>query len=380
MARPVWSGTVTFGLVSLPVQMYTATDSHTVRFHQLQRGTSDRVRNKRVNERTGEEVPLDEIVKAYDAGDEYVVVEPGELEDIAPGRSKALEITGFVDLEDVEPVFFDKTYYLGPKGKEYAKIYALLEKALAEAGRVGIATFVMRNRQYLVAVKAEDGLLTLHTLHWADEIRDPRDEIDSLPEKTEVTDRELKMARQLVDTLRIEWKPEDFHDTYQEQVAALIEAKRTGESVEKAEPPAESTNVVDLMDALRASVDRAKRPADKPAKTSAKKSAQKSAEQPSESGEAKSGSDGVRPPTHIRDAAERRSARAGSRKPAEPRARKSAASKARKGTAKGRSLDSLTKAELYERATDAEIPGRSSMNREELVDALRDARRHKATS
>ncbi|MEU6995519.1 Ku protein [Streptomyces sp. NPDC046465] len=366
MARPVWSGTVTFGLVSLPVQMFTATDSHTVRFHQLQRGTSDRVRNKRVNERTGEEVPLDEIVKAFDAGDEYVLVEPDELADIAPGRSRTLEITGFVDLKDVEPVFFDKTYYLGPKGKEYTKIYALLEKALAEADRVGIATFVMRNHQYLVAVKAEGGLLTLHTLHWADEIRDPRTEIDGLPEKTEVTDRELKMARQLVDTLRIDWKPEEFHDTYQEQVAALIEAKRTGESVEKAAPPAESTNVVDLMDALRASVDRAKNPS----KRGGKKS-----------------DDSAAPPTDIRDAAaKRRSAGSRNRKATDRKAKatdsKATDSKAteRKGSARGRSFDALTKAELYERATDAAIPGRSSMNREELVDALRGARKHKATS
>lgn len=344
MARPVWSGTLTFGLVSLPVQMFTATDSHTVRFHQLQRGTSDRVRNKRVNERTGEEVPLDEIVKAFDAGDAYVLVEPDELDDIAPGRSKALEITGFVDLEEVDPIFFDKTYYLGPKGKEYAKVYALLEKALAEADRAGIATFVMRNHQYLVALKAEAGLLTLHTLHWADEIRDPREEIDDLPGKTKVTDRELKMARQLVDTLRMEWNPDDFHDTYQEQVAALIEAKRKGEAVEKAEPRSEPTNVIDLMDALKASVDRAKKP--------------------SKGGGKQRAGDKPAPPSRLRDAAKRRASGGGKRK---------------KGHTPS-SLDELTKAELYRRATDASVKGRSSMSREELLEALRGTRQHKATS
>ncbi|MEU6394076.1 Ku protein [Streptomyces sp. NPDC046939] len=332
MARPVWSGTLTFGLVSLPVQMYTATENHTVRFHQVQRGTSDRVRNKRVNERTGEEVPLDEVVKAYEEGGEYVVVEPDELDDIAPGRSKSLEITGFVDLEDVEPVFFDKTYYLGPKGEQYTKVYALLEKTLAEAGRAGIATFVMRNHQYLVAVKAEAGLLTLHTLHWADEIRDPRKEIDNLPGRTKVTDRELKMARQLVDTLGMEWRPEDFHDTYQERVNALIEAKRGGEEVEKAEPPAESTNVVDLMDALRASVDRAKKPGKRggsSAKSKSKTNAKTNAKA-TEKGKGK---------------------------------------RAAKGQSRA-SLDRLTKAELYRRATEAGVPGRSSMTRDELLDAL----------
>ncbi|WP_037649226.1 Ku protein [Streptomyces flavidovirens] len=344
MARPVWSGALTFGLVSLPVQMFTATDSHTVHFHQLQRGTSDRVRNKRVNERTGEEVPLDEIVKGYDAGDEYVLIEPGELEDIAPGRSQAVEITGFVDHEQVEPIFFDKTYYLGPKGKEYAKIYALLEKALAEAGKAGIATFVMRNRQYLVAVKAEGGLLTLHTLHWADEIRDPRQEIGTLPDSTDVTDRELKMAEQLIETLGMEWKPEEFHDTFQEQVTKLIEAKRTGESVEKAEPPAEATNVVDLMEALRASVDRAKSPKSR--------------------GKGKTAAADA-PVAQIRDAADkRRTGRAA--KPEQETKPKPKQTK----RAKASSFDSLTKAELYQRATDAGIPGRSSMTREELIKAL----------
>jgi DNA end-binding protein Ku len=336
MARPVWSGALTFGLVSLPVQMFTATDSHTVHFHQLQRGTSDRIRNKRVNERTGDEVPLDEIVKGYDAGDEYVLVEPGELEDIAPGRSQVVEISGFVDLEQVKPIFFDKTYYLAPKGKEYAKIYALLERALAQADKAGIATFVMRNRQYLVAVKAEDGLLTLHTLHWADEIRDPREEIGTLPETSDVTSRELKMAEQLIETLSMEWKPEEFHDTFQEQVRKLIEAKRTGESVEKAEPPAQATNVVDLMEALKASVDQARSPKDR--------------------GKGKPAA-GDAPVAHIGDAAgKRRAGRAAKPKPEAER--------------KASSLDSLTKAELYQRATDADVPGRSSMTREELIKAL----------
>ncbi|MEU6578585.1 Ku protein [Streptomyces sp. NPDC046805] len=302
MARAVWNGALTFGLVSLPVQLFAATDSHTIRFRQLQRGTSDRVRNKRVNERTGDEVPLDEIVKGVDAGDEYVIVEPEELEDIAPGRSRELEITGFVDLEDVEPVFFDKTYYLGPKSEQYEKVYALLEKALERSGKAGIATFVMRNREYLVAVKAEAGILTLHTLHWADEIRDPHTEIDHLPGRIKLADRELKMAEQLIDSLSMEWDPQEFHDTFQEKVQDLVEAKKKGETVEKSEQPARATNVVDLMDALRASVDRAK------------------------------------------------STKGGKR-----------------GSA---SLDSLTKAELYDLAADADIPGRSSMNREELVAAL----------
>ncbi|MBW5485031.1 non-homologous end joining protein Ku [Streptomyces bambusae] len=314
MARPVWTGVLSFGLVSVPVGLYTATDSHTLHFHQLQRGTSDRIRNRRVNERTGKEVELDDIVKGYDTGEEYVLVEPAELDDIAPGRSKSLEISGFVDLDDIDPIFFDRTYYIGPKGKEYAKTYALLERALARSNRAGVATFVMRGREYLVALKSEDGLLTLHTLHWADEIRDPREEIPDLPAaSTKTSAKELKMAEQLISALGTDWDPEAFHDTFQEKVAALVEAKRAGETVEKAELPAEATNVVDLTEALRASVERAR------------------------------GDKG---------APRRRHGRTGGRQP------------------KRSDLESMTKAELYEKAATAGIPGRSAMTRDELIEAL----------
>ncbi|APU44710.1 Ku protein [Streptomyces sp. TN58] len=314
MARPVWTGVLSFGLVSVPIGIYTATDSHTIHFHQLQRGTSDRIRNRRVNERTGEEVDLDDIVKGYDTGEEYVLVEPAELDDIAPGRSKTLEISGFVDLAEIDPIFFDRTYYVGPKGKEYSKVYALLEKALAKAERAGVATFVMRGREYLVALKAEDGILTLHTLHWADEIRDPREEVPDLPAASgrgTGSSREMKMAEQLITALGMRWDPEEFRDTYQDKVSALIKAKGAGETVEKAEAAAEATNVVDLTEALRASVERA---------------------------------------------------RGGGRRAGGGGRRKSAAS--------GKPLDSLTKAELYERATAAGIPGRSTMTRAELAEAL----------
>ncbi len=258
VAHAVWAGALSFGLVSLPVQLVTATESHTIHFHQLQRGTSDRVRNKRVNERTGKEVAFDDIVKGYDAGDEYVLVEPEELDEIAPGRSKSLEITGFVDLDEVAPIFFDKTYYLAPKGKEYAKVYGLLREALAKANKAGIATFVMRNREYLVAVKAEDDILALHTLHWADEVRDPHKELPTLPGRTKPDKKELDTAVQLIDALSVDWDPDEYHDTYQEKVQQLVEAKRTGETVEKAEPAPKATNVIDLREALQASVDRAK--------------------------------------------------------------------------------------------------------------------------
>ncbi|MCX5434659.1 Ku protein (plasmid) [Streptomyces sp. NBC_00257] len=325
MASPIWTGIVSFGLVSLPVALYTATDSHTIRFHQLQRGTADRIRNRRVNERTGDEVELDEIVKGYDTGGEYVIVEPEELDDIAPGRSRALEVSEFVDLDTVEPVFFDKTYYLGPRGEQYGKVYALLQRALEESDKAGIATFVMRGREYLVALKAEDGLLTLHTLHWADEVRDPHEEVPDLPGKAEPTPAEVKMAHQLIDALTADWDPEDFHDTFQEKVEALIEAKAAGEAVEKAEPAAQPTGVVDLVEALRASVEGAR--------------------SPKGTGEKAGASDKT------------------------GRGKKSAAKKHAKVSDIG-SLRSLTKTELYEKATKAGVKGRSGMTHDQLVDAL----------
>ncbi|KAA6224480.1 Ku protein [Streptomyces albofaciens JCM 4342] len=335
MARAIWSGSLSFGLVSLPVRMYSATESHTVHFHQIQRGTSDRVRNRRVNERTGKEVPAEEIVKGVDVGDGYVLVEPEELDDIAPGRSKALEIGGFVDLDAVEPVYFATTYYLGPRGKDHAKVYALLHRALQESNKAGIATFVMRNRAYLVAVKAEADILALHTLHWADEIRDPYEEIGDLPGRTKIPDRELRTAVQLIEALSTAWRPEDYHDTYQEQVRGLIEAKRKGETVEKSQEPPESTNVVDLMSALQASVDSVR--------------GTKKGKRGKESRATGRRRDGKRTGTGT---GKSRSGGTGRKAP------------------RPEDLTGLNKAELYERATEAGVPGRSSMTRDELLDAL----------
>lgn len=379
MARAVWSGALSFGLVAMPVQLFTATRSHTIRFHQIQRGTSDRVRNKRVNERTGEEVPPEEIVKGFDVGDGYVVVEPEELDEIAPGRSQGLEITGFVDLGQVEPTFFDRTYYLGPREKGYDKVYSLLLEALTRSHKAGIATFVMRNREYLVALKAERDVLALHTLHWADEVRDPRREIANLPERTEVADRELQTAVQLVDALSMEWNPDDYHDTYQERVLRLVEAKRTGETVEKAAAPPRSTNVIDLMDALQASVDQARASrqaagrADEEAgedqagedQAEGDQAGRKEREEGGKDREAAKKSSGRRP-TRLQDAAEKRQGKKAAGRPT----RKSAGKSTARQPSKTEELAGLSKSELYQRASEANVPGRSSMSRDELVQAL----------
>ncbi|ARF83286.1 Ku protein [Kitasatospora aureofaciens] len=353
MARPMWTGVLTFGLVSVPVALYTATQSHDVHFHQLQRGTSDRIRNKRVNERTGKEVDFADIVKGYEVTEgEYVIVEPDELEQISPGRSRTIDIAGFVDLADVDPIFFDRTYYLGPRGKEYQKVYALLVEALEHAGKAGLAMFAMRGKEYLTAVRSEGGLLELHTMHFADEVRDPHSEVGDLPEKVKLSPQEVKTAEQLIGMLAIEWKPDEWHDTYEEQVKKLVQDKLAGREIAVSAGPApEATNVIDLMDALRRSLETARKdgPAEEPKKTRA----------------------------------DRTPAARASRSPKPTGGKKSTATKAstaakttKRASATGKQqLSQLTKAELYKRATDLDIPHRSTMTRDELQHALEQAGR-----
>ncbi|MDH6108920.1 DNA end-binding protein Ku [Kitasatospora sp. MAP12-15] len=324
MARPIWTGTLSFGLVAVPVGLYSATEDHAIHFRQLQRGTSDRVRNQRVNERTGKEVAYADIVKGFELADgEYVVVEPEELERISPGRSKSIAITGFVDLGEIDPIFFDKTYYLGPRGKEFTQVYGLLHRALTETGRAGLANFVMRGKQYLAAVRAEGDVLVLQTMHYADEVRDPHREIDSLPEKVEPTERELAVARQLIEALSADWDPNEYQDSFAAQVRELVEAKLEGKEIVTAEAAPDSTNVVDLMEVLERSLQQAAvaHPAD-----------------PAGPSEAE---------------AEPRAKRGAEREPAAPS-----------------DLSELSKAELYRLATERAIPRRSSMTRDELQQAL----------
>lgn len=328
MARPVWSGVITFGLVSVSVQLFSATEGHATHFHQLQRGTGDRVRNRRVNERTGKDVPFEEIVKGYELGDgEYVVLEPEELDKIAPAKSQALELDGFVDEGDVPPVYFDRTYYLAPRSEEHTKIYELLRSALEKTGKLGVGTFVMRGKEHFVALRAADDALVLHTLHWADEIREPERELPRLPERSAAKGKELQIAQQLVETLSMPWQPEEYEDTYEQRVQDVVEAKRNGEEIVTEEEAPQATNVVDLQDALRRSVDEA-------------------------SGDKRKGSGGSR------------------RKNTTAR-RSSGGSASGKGKQK---LADLSKDELYARATDQGIRGRSHMNRQQLLEALSDRR------
>jgi DNA end-binding protein Ku len=186
------------------------------------------------------------------------MLEQDELDEIAPGRSRSLSIEAFVDLDEIDPIFYQRTYYLGP-GKDSAKTYALLRDAMARGNKAAIARLVMRGKEYLTAVRAEKDLLVLQTMHFADEVRNPKDEIDDIPAYTSARSKELKVAEQLIESMSDKGRPDDYHDTYTDRVNELIKAKSKDEEFERAEEAPAATNVVDLMDALRQSVDTTRR-------------------------------------------------------------------------------------------------------------------------
>ena len=292
--RTIWKGALSFGLVNIPVGLYPATSDKSIHFNQFEEGTSDRIRYKKVNERTGKEVSQDRIVRGFDlGGGEYVILSDEELEQAEPKKSRQIEISDFVGLADIDPVYFRSSYYLAPEGAGADKAYALLRQAMAEAGRIGIATLVMRNKEYLVAIRPEDDALALHTMYFSDEVRAPGREF-TVPETEDVTDRELSMAQLLIESMESDWDPERYHDTHREKVEALIEEKRSGHEIVIQEEPEAPAKVVDLMEALNASIAAAAKPGSKsasskpaakraPARRAApatKKAAKKAAKQP----------------------------------------------------------------------------------------------------
>ncbi|MGO9149091.1 MAG: Ku protein [Acidimicrobiales bacterium] len=259
MAKAVWTGSLSFGLVNVPVGLYSATEDRSIHFNQFRAGTSERIRNKRVSELTGDEVAYSDIVKGYDlGGGEYVILTPEELTSLAPGPSHTIEVTDFVELSEIDPIYFDKPYFLAPHGKNGDRAYELLRKVMAETNKVAIATFVMRDKQYLVAVRPEKSALVLETLLFADEVRDPVKEIEVLPVQASFEDREIEMAKLLIDSMTTAWQPESYRDTYRERVEELIDQKRQGTVVVSEGPRAEPAPVVDLLAALQASVSAAR--------------------------------------------------------------------------------------------------------------------------
>ena len=259
--RTIWKGALSFGLVNIPVGLYPATSDKSIHFNQFEEGTSDRIRYKKVNERTGDEVANDDIVRGFDlGGGEYVIMSEEELESAEPKKSRQIEISDFVSQPDIDPVYFRSSYFLAPEGAGADKAYALLRKAMADADRIGIATMVMRNKEYLVAIRPEDDALALHTMYFSDEVRVPGKELPELPDEGEVSDRELSMAQLLIESMESDWDPDRYHDTHREKVEALIEEKRQGHEIVIQEPAEPAAKVVDLMEALNASIKAAAKP------------------------------------------------------------------------------------------------------------------------
>ena len=256
MARATWSGFLSFGLVSVPVGLFTATADQTIHFNQLHEGTSNRVRYKKTDEETGDELTTEEIVNGFPVGGgEYIVVTPEEMKAAAPGKSDLIEIQDFVDLSDIDPIFYRQTYYLAPKGKGADRAYTLLLQAMRETGKVGIATLVLRDKEHLVAVRPGEKVLILETMFFEDEILNPQEELDTLPEADHADTRELKVAKQLVVSLSDKWTPTRYKNTYRQRVEELVEKKRAGHAVvfsDDVEGP--TSNVIDLMSALKASI------------------------------------------------------------------------------------------------------------------------------
>ena len=310
MARALWTGSISFGLVNVPVRLYSAISEHKLHFHFVHEKDESPIGYQKICKLEEKPVPEKDIVKAFEyRKGKYVYMEE---EDFAAARVegyKTIDITDFVPNEQIDPIYFAHTYYVGPQdGAE--KVYSLLVKAMEDSELAGIAKFVMRDRQYLGALRVREGTITLEQLYFADEIR-PVDEIK--PKRARVEKRELEMAQQLIDSFSGEWKPEQYKDTYRDALCKVIEVKRKGKEVHVAAQP-EEEQPTDLMAALRASLESSRR--------------------------------GQRPPSR--------------------------ASSGSNG-ASGVELGHLSKSELEKRAKKAEIEGRSKMSKEELIEALRSA-------
>ncbi len=291
MPRAIWTGTISFGLVTVPVKMYAAVQPKTVRFNQLDGENLARIQQKRVNAETGEEVPFERLVKGYEISpDRYVVIEPEELEAIEPKKTKTIEIEDFVDIEDIDPIYYDHPYYLVP-GTGGAKPYRLLLEAMRESAKVGIARVVIRSKEQLVALRPIGDAMGMTTLNFADEIVDA-DNLDELPEADDVkaTKREIDIAKQLIDSLSSSWDPSQYEDSYRQQVLDMIERKAAGEEIAVASAPEEDeAPAPDLMAALKASLDAVRSGGDGDGKAE-KKTAKKEPAKKSGSSRAKAGS------------------------------------------------------------------------------------------
>lgn len=290
MARAIWSGTISFGLLNVPVRMYSAVARRNIALREIRESDSARIKHRRVAEGTDEEVPYENIVKAYELSPgQYVPLGKDEMAALAPEKTRAIDVQDFVDIEEIDPMYFDSPYYLGPAdGAE--KAYSLLAAAMESSGKAAISRFVFRNKEHLSAIRASDGVLTLTTMRFHDEVVPPSELDDAFPDKKpKVAKREQQMAEQLIDSLSTEFEPDSYRDEYREQLLALIEQKAEGKEIvaPEAETPKE-TKAPDLMAALEESIaaikdkgksdggDSKKAAKSKPAKKSKSKSKSKS--------------------------------------------------------------------------------------------------------
>jgi DNA end-binding protein Ku len=256
MARAIWSGTISFGLLNVPVRLFSAVARRNIALREIRESDSARIKHRRVAEGTDEEVPYENIVKAYElTPGQYVPLTKDEMSALAPEKTRAIDVQDFVDIEEIDPMYFDSPYYLGPaEGAE--KAYSLLAAAMESSGKAAISRFVFRNKEHLAAIRASDGVLTLTTMRFHDEVVPPSELDDALPdEKPKVAKREQQMAEQLIDSLSTEFEPNAYKDEYREQLLALIEEKAEGKEIVAPESEApKATKAPDLMAALEESI------------------------------------------------------------------------------------------------------------------------------
>jgi len=250
MPRPVWTGSISFGLVNVPIKLYSATESHRVAFHELEEGTGQRVRYKRVAEGSSREVPWEKIQKGFEVGkDSFVVLTNDELDAAAPVRSHTVDIEQFVSMTEIDPVAWNQSYYVAPDGNAAIKAYALLRDAMRKDGRVAIGRFVMRTKESLVCLRTLEEALALHTMFFADEVRNVADVVQ-LPKHAAPSAAEIALAGRLIESLSGAWDARRYEDTYRKSILAVVKKKERGETIETG-GSTEHPKIVDLMEALK---------------------------------------------------------------------------------------------------------------------------------
>jgi DNA end-binding protein Ku len=255
MARPIWKGSISFGLVNVQVKAFTAVRDHNVHFHQLEKKSGARIRNRKVSEKSDKEVDAADIELGFEIRKgRYVTFDKAELDELRPASTRSIEVTDFVGLAEIDPIYYERTYWLAPDGDQAKQAYQLLLAAMEDRQRVAIGTVVMRNTQYLAAVRPLDGVLAMSTMRFADEIV-PRRDVDGLPtRRTKPEAKAMKMATMLLDSLQADWDPERYHDTFTEELRDRIAAKGSGKKVAAHDKDAPKAEVLDLMAALEKSV------------------------------------------------------------------------------------------------------------------------------